>query len=146
MSMTYRSVELRSPTDGLWFVILGGRWDGLEVRGEDTVVPGKDGEIERDRVPGARLIRLHGVAFGTSEADWADSRAAMEAIFDETLTSGTLAVSGYLCGTGTASSSISARVDSVTTLDRVDELVTEYDITLRAIGDPPDWVDVAAGS
>lgn len=51
-----------------------GLWDGLEVRGTDTTVPSRPGQIARSRVANSRIIPAEGSVNGEG-ADEAEQRA-----------------------------------------------------------------------
>lgn len=143
-TLVYRGTEIRDVTvRNCWFHIESGWRDGIEVRGDDWVIPAKAGQTTGNRKDHLRIIQLSGVVFGEDEADWADVCGELEAIFDPALDPGDLVVHGpYLGAAGT--SSISARTVNYRTVQRVASLVTEYDVTLHAIGDPPDWEEIGS--
>lgn len=138
--LTYRAVEIRDlATRRCWFAIESGWHDGIEVRGEDWVIPGKAGQTEGARKDHVRVIRLRGVVVGTDEANWKAVCAELETIFDPALTSGSLVVSTPYKGLPSGTRTISAKTVNYRTVERLANLVTEYDVTLHAIADPPDW-------
>lgn len=136
--LTYKSVELRDIGVQRWFDLTYGIWGGLEVRGEDVVVPGLAGRYPRNRVKDRRVIVLHGYVLATSEANYKTTMDALETVFDPSLVAGNLVVnSPYLISSGTKT--ISARYVSDTRNDLVSGLVTEFDVTMECIATPPDW-------
>ena len=138
--LTYRSTELRDlSVRRCWFSIVEGWKDGVAVRLPETVIPGKSGQIEETAVVDKRIIRLHGVVIGSSESNWNTVRGELEAIFDPSLAAGNLVVTSPYLGLASGTKTLSARVDSIRTTERVHALVTEYDVVLNAIGSPPNW-------
>jgi hypothetical protein len=138
--LTYRATELRDlAVRRCWFGIESGWHDGVEVRGEDWVIPAKAGQTEGARKDHVRVIRLRGLVLGTDEANWKAVCAELETIFDPALTSGSLVVTTPYKGLAAGTRTISAKTVNYRTVERVPNHVTEYDVTLHAIGDPPDW-------
>jgi hypothetical protein len=144
--LTFRGTELRDTSiRSCWGSIVAGWRDGVEVRGEDTVIPGKAGQTSRTRVDHVRIIQLHILVFGEDEDDWDDVCAELEAILDPALAPGTLEANGPYKGLSPGSTrSIQARTVNYRTVERVANLVSEYDVTLHAIGDPPDWSEMGS--
>ena len=138
--LTYRATELRDlAVRRCWFNIESGWHDGVEVRGEDTVIPGAAGQTSRNRIAHVRVIWLHGTVFGTDEANWKAVCATLEGIFDPSLAPGALVVTAPYLGLAAGSRSINARTVNYRTVHLLDQLVTEYNVTLHAIGNPPNW-------
>ncbi len=145
--LTYRDVELRNLTvNRHHFSITGGWRDGIEVRGKDATIVGAPGMYELNRIPNKRVITLVGYVLGEDESDWDDEMAALEALFDPTLASGDLVVTDPYMGLVGMERTISARVSNYLTIDVVPQLVTRWDVTLNAIGNPPDWTETVLGS
>ena len=91
--LTYRTTELRNlAVNRHFFGITGGWRDGVEVRGKDFVLPGAAGQYELNRVDDHRVIHLEGFVLATDEANWDVEMAALEALFDPALGSGSLVV------------------------------------------------------
>jgi hypothetical protein len=140
--LTYRGVELRNlAVNRHYFSITGGWRDGVEVRGTDATILGAAGHYELNRVSDKRIITLVGFVLAEDENDWDDEMAALEAIFDPILSSGDLIVTSPYMGLAAGIRTISARVANYVTVDVQPQLVTRYDVTLNAIGNPPDWID-----
>jgi hypothetical protein len=138
--LTYRGVELRDLAVGdRWFAITSGWRDGLEVRGRDATIVGAPGRYELNRVADLRVISLVGFVLGESEADWDDEMEVLTDLFDPLLGSGNLIVTSPYMGLTTGTRTIAARVANYLTVDVVPQLVTRFDVTLHAIGNPPDW-------
>lgn len=138
--LTYRSTEIRDlATRRCWFSIESGWHDGVEVRGDDWVIPGKSGQTEGTRRDHVRIIRLRGIVVGTDEANWKAVCATLEGIFDPQLTAGALVVTAPYKGLAAGTRTINAKTVNYRTVERVPNLVSEYDVTLHAVADPPDW-------
>lgn len=138
--LTYRSTELRTlATRRCWFSVVSGWHDGIEVRGINVVIPGKSGQTFQTRIKNLRVVRLSGIVLGTDEANWKAVMSTLEGIFDPSLSPGNLVVTAPYLGLTSGTRTISAYTVDYRTVDRVPGLVTEYDVTLNAIGSPPDW-------
>lgn len=138
--LTYRGTELRDlAVAGRWFSITGGWRDGIETRGKDATIVGAPGMYELNRKANHRVITLAGYVLASSEDDWDDEIAVLEALFDPTLLSGSLVVTSPYMGLTSGTRSISARVVNYLTVDVVPQLVTRYDVTLHCITNPPNW-------
>lgn len=139
--LTYRGTELRDLTVGRrWFGITSGWRDGLEVRGKDATIVGAPGQYELNRIANRRVIQLVGFVLAEDTQDWDDEMEVLTTLFDPTLGSGDLVVSSPYMGLAAGDRTISARVANYLTVDVVEQHVTRYDVTLHAIGNPPDWV------
>jgi hypothetical protein len=138
--LTYRGTEIRDlSARRCWFSIESGWHDGIEVRGDDWVIPGKAGQTEGTHKDHVRVIRLHGLVVGTDEANWKAVCSTLEGVFDPVLAAGNLVVSSPYKGLAAGTRTISAKTVNYRTTEVVANLVTEYDVTLQAIGNPPDW-------
>ena len=141
-ALTYRATELRDMSARrCWFAIESGWRDGVDVRGDDTTIPRKRGQTTRYRRDHVRVIHLRGWVVGEDEADWDEVCAELEAIFDPELDPGTLEVTSPYKGLVAGTRSIQARTVNYTTTEHIANLVTEYAVTLHAVGDPPDWTE-----
>lgn len=123
------------------FWIESGLDDGIEVRGEDTVIPGTAGRIERNRIRDRHIVEIRGWVRGTGSDPGEDLRDAMEDLrdlFDPTRASADLVV---LLGEGTAT--ISCRPLPDTLAGYTDANAIEMSVRFEAIG--ADW-SVEAGS
>jgi hypothetical protein len=96
-SLTYDGTDLQRSDLSVHLEITLGLNDGLDVRGEDSVVPGATGRIPRSREGDVRHLQLAGwvQGVGTTEAarlaDWQSLRDELEALFDPTRDEATLA-------------------------------------------------------
>jgi hypothetical protein len=144
-TLTYRSEELRDLSVAhRYFSITGGWRDGLEVRGKDATIVGAPGMYELNRIANLRVIQLVGFVLAEDESDWDSEMAALEDIFSPLLSSDDLEVTSPYMGLAGGTRTISARVANYITVDVVPQLVTRWDVTLHAIGNPPNWTE--AGS
>lgn len=95
-SLTFDAVDLQRSDLSLHLDIVEGLNDGLDVRGEDTVVPSADGRVPRNRRADVRHIILAGILQGDGEreadrlASWQNLRDTLEATFDPTADPATL--------------------------------------------------------
>lgn len=143
--LTYRATELRDLAVGhRWFSITGGWRDGIEVRGRDATIVGAPGQYELNRIANQRTIAAVGFVLAEDEEDWDDEMEVLCALFDTTLASGDLEVTSPYMGLAGGTRTIAARVANYLTVDVVPQLVTRFDVTFQAVGNPPDWV--AGGS
>lgn len=96
----------------LTFWLVGGLDSGLEVRGEDTVIPTAAGRVARNRVRDVRVIEVDGLVTGTgaSEAarmdDFRDAMETLRTLFAPTRAAASLVV---LLEDGIRSATISCR-------------------------------------
>jgi hypothetical protein len=67
--LTFDSVDLQRSDLSLHLDIVSGLNDGLDVRGEDTVIPSADGRVFRDRKGDVRHIVLAGIIMGTGATE-----------------------------------------------------------------------------
>lgn len=141
MSLVYRSTELRNLTTArYWFDLPLGLTGILTVRGKDLTLPKSSGQYAGNRLAHQRIVPIHGLLLGTSESNHYSGRAALDAIFDPELDAGNLVVTGDWIGLGATTKTISVRVmDDVRIVEKVPNLVTEYDVQLLCIASPPDW-------
>lgn len=83
----------------LTFWLVGGLDDGLDVRGEDTVIPSAAGRVARNRVRDRRIIEVDGLVTGTgaSEAarmdDFRDAMESLRTLFSPTRAAANLVIS-----------------------------------------------------
>lgn len=122
-------------------LVSGGPWQTPDVRGGDSVVPGRDGQIERARRPDRLNILLKGVMYGEGttredqEADLVAAKLELAALFDPTLTARTLSCT--LPGGQTAT--IEARAEIIV-WPEVPEAPTMTSVSVRLYAiDPPEW-------
>ena len=138
--LTYDGTELRDMTvRRCWFSLVSGWRDGLVVRGEDIVIPGKSGRDQEGRVADYRVVVLHGIVLGTSESKWDSVSTTLDGLFDPSDNAKNLVVTSPYMGLSAGSRTISARVESVRVDQIVPYLVSEWTVILHAYGSPPDW-------
>ncbi len=95
-SLTFKGTDIQRSNLELHCDIVSGLNDGIELRGEDTVIPGAEGMMARTRVKNLRRVILRATIqpVGTDEDDrlaaWQTLRDEMETLFDPTV-EGTLA-------------------------------------------------------
>jgi hypothetical protein len=95
-SLTFDSVDLQRSDLSVHLDIVAGLNDGLDVRGQDTVIPTATGRTPRTRKGDVRHILLAGVLQGTGSteavrlASWQNLRDELEAVFDPTADPATL--------------------------------------------------------
>lgn len=71
---------------GIFLDVVSGLFEPADVRGTDTVVPGLEGRIERNRVKDVRRVRLEGYVTGSDAADMiANTQALMGACDPENI-------------------------------------------------------------
>ncbi len=141
MALTYRGVELRNITSARrWFDLPMGMTGLLSTRGKDVTIPTLSGQYARSRIAHQRIIAIHGFVLGTSETNHLAERDALDAIFDPVLDPGSLVATGTWLGLGVTTKTILVRVlDEPKVVERVPNLVTEYDVQLLCIASPPNW-------
>lgn len=141
MALVLNSVELRDIiTARRWFDLPMGMTGQLSTRGVDVTIPGLSGQYPRDRIAHQRIVPIHGFVLGTSEANHLAERDALEAVFDPTDAPMNLVVTGDWIGLGATTRTLVVRVmDDVRIVERVPNLVTEYDVQLLCIATPPNW-------
>lgn len=146
------TLELQDPTNGYYFEIREGGLDAHpSVRGVDSTVPGKPGQVVRNRVAHQRMVVLHGLVMGdpgmgtTAPESFRTRMDALKAIFDPTEDPFPLTIHAPLHGLTTGSTaSLNVRFVRFVSSD-FSEHFRLMDIECLCIDDPPDWV-VASGS
>ncbi len=110
--ITYRGTDLVTISSGqlrLCFWLTSGLYAGLQVRGQDVVVPALAGRISANRVRDRRLIEVEGFVQGTGATednrldDFEAAMVTVMALFDPTLAAGSLVVAKQGGGTKTIS-------------------------------------------
>lgn len=131
---------------GIFFDIVAGFRGVAEVRGTDSVIPGKAGRTARSRVKDRRLIRLHGYIRGVgatlvaAQQDFYTNTEAAKTLFDPDDAAKALVASDpYMGLSSSATATITARVLNVIEGREVSGTFQEWDVVLEAVGDPPDW-------
>ena len=137
---SYAGTDLSTTVGGhrrLSFWVVSGLDDGMEVRGEDTIIPGAAGRVARDRIRDRRVIEIQGWVQGTGADPGDDMRDAMETLrtlFDPTRSSATLSV---LLEDQTRTASISCRPLPETMIEYLDAYAIGMNVRFEAIGN--DW-------
>lgn len=148
--LTLGGVELqRVGAYEVWFEFLeGGPSDSIyHVRGDDTVIPAKPGQLVRNRVPDVLPIVLVGWVEGqgathtAKREDYVDLMAELLAVFDPALDPMVLKAWGPVEGLGSAvTATINARFLRRTGPAKVGEFHRRQTIYLESVDDPPVWV------
>ena len=143
------TLELQDLSAGYWFEITRGGLDSsFEVRGSDTIIPGKAGRQARDRTADSMPVVLHGIVFGIS-GDMGESylsrMTALKAVFDPTADPFTLTIHPDAAGVGGKLSSGQSATLNVRFLRFVGppaagDQVRTLDIECESIDSPPEWV------
>ena len=81
-SLTFDGVDLQRSNLTIHLEVTQGLWELPEVRGEDSIVPGLNGRIPRNRVRDRRMIVLAGWVQGTG-ANETDRLASFTNLMDE---------------------------------------------------------------
>jgi len=143
MGMTYRGTDVQ--TVNIFLDIIRGFAEPADVRGIDTIIPGKHGRTERARKKDRRTILLEGWVSGTGaslvlkQQSWRTSTDALMALMDRTLASGSLVVTNPYMGLPAGSKTISAKCVNLIPGPIVSMFHQKWSIELEAIGNPPDW-------
>ena len=135
--LTYRGTDIR--TANIHFDIVRGFFEPADVRGFDTVVPGKAGRNARNRVRDRRMIELRGYVHNAAGTAWHASTDTLMGLCAGTSAAGTLSVIAPYLGQASGTVSILARVVRVTAGPVVGQRFQTWSIELEAVGDPPDW-------
>lgn len=139
------SLELWNPNSGYAFDIqVGGLDDVPVVRGDNVVIPGKDGQTWMPKVADHFPVVLRGIVMGeagakTARASYLDRITALKAIFDPTEEPFTLTITSPLEGLESGESyTITVEFLRFTVIDEGAHY-RYMDIECQAIGDPPAW-------
>lgn len=95
IGLTYRGSDVQDE-DGIFLEIVRGLTEVVEVRGQDLIVPAREGQIVRNRVGNRLVIELRGWIRGVGSgetgdrADFAANRAVFRSLFDPRLDPGDL--------------------------------------------------------
>lgn len=145
-SLTFEFTDLQRPDLSLHLDVVAGLNDGLDVRGEDTIIPSAAGRTSRNRKADVRHILLAGVLQGVGAtnalrlASWQNLRDELEALFDPTAAPGTLV---GLANDGSWRS-IDARTIAIVWNPSSIMGVDELSIALDSVD--PDWLITGDGS
>lgn len=135
MPNTFDGTSIQRADNSVWLDVKEGLFEHYEVRGKDTVVPGDEGEIPRNRVPGKLRIVLKGWIRGSSWSAYWTLVKEMKTLFDPARAPATLSVPLDDGTTGT----IEARpVNIIPAGDEAIGAAREWSVELRAV-DPPYW-------
>lgn len=145
--LTYRSVELNRCDEGTIVLdVVDGFDSEAEVRGTDTVVPGRAGQTRRNRVKHRRVVQLAGIVKGVGadqeerEASYRDLVDELHAIFDPSLNPGALVIHApYLIPSGTATLSGTRYLNAIWG-PFVARHARRLNVEMVSIASPPDWV------
>ena len=141
--------ELQTVSGGYWFEISEGGLDSHpEVRGVDTIIPGRSGRVARDRVADSRTVILHGVCWGDGSTPRTSYRTRMDTLrgifsptaapFDLVIYPTARGVGGGLA-TGTTAT-LNVRFLRFTGPPAIGDSVRMLDIECECIDSPPNWV------
>lgn len=140
------TLELQDLNNGYWFEIREGGLDAVPtVRGEDTVIPGRSGQVARSRIADTLPVTLHGFVWGASGTQYRTRMAALRAIFSPTALPFSLTIhpdavgNGGRVGTGTTAT-LNVRCLRFTGPAAVGDQVREFEIECVCIDSPPQWV------
>lgn len=147
--LTGGGLDLRRSDGSVWLWIARG-WldDPADVRGVDTVIPGKEGRTARDRKRDFRTIELRGQIVGqgaTEAAADADYLALVQALnplfFDLTVAPWALVAGDLYRGLGVGQTA-TINVRPVNVVPAANQLTWRRAFTfeLVSIDSPPEWV------
>lgn len=149
--LTYRAVDLhRGPytISTIHFDLVLGFDNEAEVRGEDRIMPEAAGRFEGARQLDRRLIELRGFVRGYDPLTYRELVDELHAIFDPTLSPGTLMVGGgtedYLGIPSGEAFVIEARYLNAVWGDLLRQRYRSVSVQLESIDSPPDWEPVAS--
>lgn len=138
-------LELRAADSGYFFEIKTGGPDAHPtVRGEDVVIPGKDGRVAMNRVLDQRLVTLYGIVMGeagggdTARESFRARMDALKAVFDPVEAPFPLTIHSPLHGVA-GSATLNVRFLRFVEKD-YSEVYRIMDIECECIDDPPEWV------
>ena len=143
------SLELQDVSAGYWFEITRGGLDSsFEVRGSDTIIPGKAGREARDRTADSMPVVLHGIVFGTSGdmgVSYLAKMDALRAVFDPTAAPFTLTIHPDAVGVGGKvgageTATLNVRFLRFVGPPAAGDKVRQLDIECECIDSPPEWV------
>lgn len=143
-SLTFDGVDLQRSDLSIHFDITKGLNDGLAVRGEDTVVPGLDGQIPRNRKRDHREIELLGRLMGvgtTLEQQLADLQASLDELEEAFAADGSPAVLSGVARDG-STRTILARVISGGFVVGPEEAPGTRAVSVALTSVVPDWTIV----
>ena len=140
-SLTYDGTDIQDFPRMFFMILDGYPWAVPEVRGGDSTVPSREGQIERARKKHRLNIMLRGVLYGEGattalqESDLADAALEVAALFDPVLPARVLSCTLANGATYT----INARAEAVVwPEERPAVTMDEVRVRLYAI-DPPYW-------
>ena len=139
IALTYDATDVQASDFGIFLEIVRGLNETPEVRGTDTVVPGRAGRIARNRVADRLPIELRGIVMGngSTEADQRDdfrtNVLALRALFSPARTPTDLVATLEDGSTAT----ISARPLNIVWDEQVPSLSANVSVELESVD--PDW-------
>lgn len=144
IGLTFAGTDIQKSDFGIFLEIVSGLHDGLSVRGVDTIIPGLEGRVARNRVADRRIIQLAGYVSGTGtglttqRSTFRDNAQAVEALFS--LTAAPAVLSATL--EDSTVMEINARTIEIHFGQVWGSVVQRVEIDLESV--TPDWV--AGGS
>jgi hypothetical protein len=145
-TLTFDGVDIRRTTDNTIVLdLVGGFDDEAEVRGEDTVIPGKAGRAVRDRVKDRRSIELRGYVQGIGSSLTARRTSyrglidELHGIFDPTASPAALVVTAPYMGLTSGTKTINARFLNAIWDDDVLGFFRRVSVELECVDSPPEW-------
>ncbi len=140
-NLEYEGTDLQDFPRIFLEIVSGLPWHSPDVRGGDSTVPKRDGQIERARRPNRLNILLKGVMYGDGatraeqESDLVTAKLELAALFSPVLTAGTLSCTLPDGQTAT----IEARTELIV-WPEVPEAPTMTSVNIRLYAiDPPEW-------
>lgn len=132
-----RQAAARSSHSGIFFDLMSGYSEPAAARGIDTIIPGAEGVVARNRVATVRSIVLQGYVVGSSASDWRSKTDTLMALLDPAANPQDLVIaSSYLGVSGTKT--ISVRVLNCVGGEPMYAVgFQSWSIELESLG--PDW-------
>ena len=149
MGLTYRGTNIED-LESLYFEVRRGFWEPADVRGEDLVIPGKEGRTALNRIKDVRSVELWGWVRGRGVTrterleDWNTSTLALMALMDFTAAPGALQVStptmGLAAGVERTVQAVCRNAVAGDVRGQWSVPIQTWTFELEVISDPPDWV------
>ena len=139
--LVFRSVNIRRTNRSIYFWIADGWIDAIPaVRGVDTVVPGRHGRTERNRMKDYRRVVLNGSIKAATTAAFYALLQEMDDIIDPSLAPADLVVAdGYKGLGGGVTATLVARTLNFIGEEQETELHRLYTWELECTENPPEW-------
>lgn len=135
-SQDIRQAAARTSGSGIFFDLVSGYAEKATTRGVDTVIPGADGRVARNRVKDVRRIVLEGYVVGTSASDWRSKTDTLMAKMDPSLDNKNLVIDDSYLGVG-STKTIACRVVNVVGGPITAARFQTWSIELESVA--PDW-------